>query len=202
MQHRWPRKAVPPATSGPLKTIQVGGTYYTLLGTAHVSAESANDVRQLIDSGHSMPSPLVCDARHHSMDNRDAMGEQDLFQVFKQGKAGMVAASLALGAFQQRIEQSVFSRGLRCVQPLKSAVRATCRYCGRPRCRHHFETHLSQRALVAALLAVFRADWQRAFSPGCSKEDIEKLKEGDMLRPPSASLPLIRSALHALNSRA
>ena len=69
-----------PATSGPLKTIQVGGTYYTLLGTAHVSAESANDVRQLIDSGHFDAVAIeLCDARHHSMDNPDAMGEQDLF---------------------------------------------------------------------------------------------------------------------------
>ncbi|MEC7296149.1 MAG: TraB domain-containing protein, partial [Pseudomonadota bacterium] len=102
-----------PATSGPLKTIQVGGTYYTLLGTAHVSAESANDVRQLIDSGHFDAVAIeLCDARHHSMDNPDAMGEQDLFQVFKQGKAGMVAASLALGAFQQRIaEQSGIQPG-------------------------------------------------------------------------------------------
>ncbi|WP_438876438.1 TraB/GumN family protein, partial [Bacillus cereus group sp. Bce039] len=90
-----------PSTSGPLKTVTVGNTCYTLLGTAHVSAESADDVRQLIDSGHFDAVAIeLCDARHHSMDNPDAMAEQDLFQVFKQGKAGMVAASLALGAFQ------------------------------------------------------------------------------------------------------
>ena len=40
-----------PTTSGPLKTFTVGETHYTLLGTAHVSAESAEDVRKLIDSG-------------------------------------------------------------------------------------------------------------------------------------------------------
>lgn len=46
------------------------------------------------------------------------MGEQDLFQVFKEGKAGMVAASLALGAFQQRIaDQSGIQPGLKCVPP-------------------------------------------------------------------------------------
>lgn len=93
-----------PATSGPIHVITVGDTRYTLLGTAHVSEESANDVRQLIDTDRFDAVAIeLCDARHHSMANPDAMGEQDLFQVFKQGKAGMVAASLALGAFQQRI---------------------------------------------------------------------------------------------------
>ncbi|BBI59566.1 hypothetical protein HSBAA_08720 [Vreelandella sulfidaeris] len=108
-----------PTTSGPLKTFTVGETHYTLLGTAHVSAESAEDVRKLIDSGvFDAVAIELCDARHHSMSNPDAMGEQDLFQVFKEGKAGMVAASLALGAFQQRIaDQSGIQPGLKCVPP-------------------------------------------------------------------------------------
>ena len=80
-----------PATSGPLKTFTVGETRYTLLGTAHVSAESADDVRALLDSGAFDAVAIeLCDARHHSMSNPDAMGEQDLFQVFREGKAGMV----------------------------------------------------------------------------------------------------------------
>ena len=167
-----------PATSGPLKTIQVGGTYYTLLGTAHVSAESANDVRQLIDSGHFDAVAIeLCDARHHSMDNPDAMGEQDLFQVF------MVAASLALGAFQQRIaEQSGIQPG--------AEMRAAIEECR----TRNLPLLLVDRDVGITLKRIYRnVPWWQRFSlfsgligsvlsrQDVSKEDIEKLKEGDML---------------------
>ncbi|MGY4877017.1 TraB/GumN family protein [Vreelandella aquamarina] len=179
-------KALPvlPATSGPLKTIQVGNTRYTLLGTAHVSAESAQDVRQLIDTGTFDAVAIeLCDARHHNMANPDAMGEQDLFQVFKQGKAGMVAASLALGAFQQRIaEQSGIEPGAE----MRAAVEEAQ--------RHKLPLLLVDRDVGITLKRIYRnVPWWQRFSlfsgllgsvlsrQDISQEDIEKLKEGDML---------------------
>ena len=173
-----------PTTSGPLTTVQVGTTHYTLLGTAHVSAESADDVRQLIDSGQFDAVAIeLCGARHQSMDNPDAMGEQDLFQVFKQGKAGMVAASLALGAFQQRIaEQSGIQPGAE----MRAAVEE-CRSRDLP-------LLLVDRDVGITLKRIYRnVPWWQRFSlfsgligsvlsrQDVSKEDIEKLKEGDML---------------------
>ncbi|HSH57227.1 MAG TPA: conjugal transfer protein TraB, partial [Halomonas sp.] len=51
-------------TSGPQRVLQVGGTRYTLLGTAHVSAESAEDVRRLIRSGEFDAVAIeLCDSR-------------------------------------------------------------------------------------------------------------------------------------------
>jgi pheromone shutdown-related protein TraB len=173
-----------PSTSGPLKTITVGGTRYTLLGTAHVSAESADDVRQLINNGTFDAVAIeLCDARHHSIDNPDAMGEQDLFQVFKQGKAGMVAASLALGAFQQRIaEQSGIQPG--------AEMRAAIEECR----TRKLPLLLVDRDVGITLKRIYRnVPWWQRFSlfsgllgsvmsrQDVSKEDIEKLKEGDML---------------------
>ncbi|OAZ90681.1 TraB/GumN family protein [Halomonas sp. G11] len=173
-----------PATSGPIKVITVGDTRYTLLGTAHVSEESANDVRQLIDTGRFDAVAIeLCDARHHSMANPDAMGEQDLFQVFKQGKAGMVAASLALGAFQQRIaDQSGIQPGAE----MRAAVEA-CK-------AKQLPLLLVDRDVGITLRRIYRnVPWWQRFSlftgligsvlsrEDVSKEDIEKLKEGDML---------------------
>ena len=173
-----------PATSGPLKTFTVGETRYTLLGTAHVSEESANDVRRLIDSGAFDAVAIeLCDARHHSMSNPEAMGEQDLFQVFKEGKAGMVAASLALGAFQQRIaEQSGIQPG--------AEMRAAVEECH----TRKLPLLLVDRDVGVTLKRIYRnVPWWQRFSlfsgligsvlsrQDVSKEDIEKLKEGDML---------------------
>ncbi|MFG6668513.1 TraB/GumN family protein [Halomonas sp. HNIBRBA4712] len=173
-----------PATSGPLKAIQVGETRYTLLGTAHVSAESADDVTRLLDSGAFDAVAIeLCDARHQSMTNPDAMGEQDLFQVFKQGKAGMVAASLALGAFQQRIaEQSGIQPGAE----MRAAVTASQ--------THRLPLLMIDRDVGVTLKRIYRnVPWWQRMSlftgligsvmsrQDVSKEEIEKLKEGDML---------------------
>lgn len=173
-----------PATSGPLKTLAVGNTRYTLLGTAHVSAESADDVTKLIDTGAFDAVAIeLCDARHHNMANPEAMGEQDLFQVFKQGKAGMVAASLALGAFQQRIaEQSGIEPGAE----MRAAVEQAQ--------RRKLPLLLIDRDVGITLKRIYRnVPWWQRFSlfsgllgsvlsrQDVSHEDIEKLKEGDML---------------------
>ncbi|MFO7909362.1 MAG: TraB/GumN family protein [Halomonas sp.] len=173
-----------PATSGPLKTLTVDNTRYTLLGTAHVSAESAEDVTRLINTGVFDAIAIeLCDARHHNMANPDAMGEQDLFQVFRQGKAGMVAASLALGAFQQRIaEQSGIEPGAE----MRAAVEQAQ---GR-----QLPLLLIDRDVGITLKRIYRnVPWWQRFSlfsgllgsvlsrQDVSHEDIEKLKEGDML---------------------
>lgn len=173
-----------PATSGPLKTLTIGDTRYTLLGTAHVSAESADDVRKLIATGEFDAVAIeLCDARHHSMANPDAMGEQDLFQVFKQGKAGMVAASLALGAFQQRIaEQSGIQPGAEMRAAVDEAKRLD------------LPLVLIDRDVGITLKRIYRnVPWWQRFSlfsgllgsvlsrQDVAQEDIEKLKEGDIL---------------------
>ena len=89
--------AEPQATGqGPRRVIVRGDTRYTLLGTAHVSAESANEVRELIRSGEFDAVAIeLCASRHQSLVEPDALANQDLFQIFRQGKAGMVAASLS-----------------------------------------------------------------------------------------------------------
>ncbi|MGP9566548.1 TraB/GumN family protein [Halomonas sp. AOP25-F1-15] len=189
-----------PTTSGPLKTIAIGDTRYTLLGTAHVSAESADDVRKLLDSGAFDAVAIeLCDARHHSMSNPDAMGEQDLFQVFKEGKAGMVAASLALGAFQQRIaDQSGIQPGAE----MRAAVEEASRL--------QLPLLLVDRDVGLTLKRIYRnVPWWQRFSlfsgligsvlsrQDVSKEDIEKLKEGDMLEATFNEFAAESEALYA-----
>ncbi|MDI5892401.1 TraB/GumN family protein [Halomonas rhizosphaerae] len=171
-------------TSGPRRVLQVGETRYTLLGTAHVSAESAADVRALIRSGEFDAVAIeLCDSRHHSLTNPDALGEQDLFQIFRQGKAGMVAASLALGAFQQRVaEQSGIEPGAE----MRAALEES-RDAGLP-------LLLIDRDVGITLKRIYHnVPWWQRFSlfsgllgsvlsrQQVSAEEIERLKEGDVL---------------------
>ncbi|GAB2729825.1 TraB/GumN family protein [Halomonas garicola] len=173
-----------PATSGPLHTVTVGNTHYTLLGTAHVSRESADDVEALLATGAFDAVAIeLCAARHQSLTQPDAMGEQDLFQVFKQGKAGMVAASLALGAFQQRIaDQSGIQPGAEMRAAVEQAERTRLplllidRDVGTTLKRVYHSVPWWQRfGLLSGLLGSVLSRQK------ISGEEIEKLKESDVL---------------------
>ncbi|MBE0487583.1 MAG: TraB/GumN family protein [Halomonas sp.] len=174
----------PAGVTGPRRVIQVGETRYTLLGTAHVSAESALDVRALIRSGEFDAVAIeLCDSRHHSLANPDALHNQDLFEIFRQGKAGMVAASLALGAFQQRVaEQSGIEPGAEMRAALEESREA-----GLP-------LLLIDRDVGVTLKRIYHnVPWWQRFSlfsgllgsvlsrQDVSAAEIERLKEGDVL---------------------
>ncbi len=93
-------------TGGPREELHKHDTHYTLLGTAHVSKASASEVSELIRSGEFDAVAIeLCPGRLRSMQDPEALAKMDLFQVIREGKAGMVAASLALGAFQQRVAE-------------------------------------------------------------------------------------------------
>src|SRR4029079_4870505 len=47
----------------------------------------------------------LCESRFRSLRNPEAFRELDLFQIIRQGKAGMVAANLALSAYQRRLAE-------------------------------------------------------------------------------------------------
>jgi len=172
------------SSNGPRKILQKYNTEYTLLGTAHVSKASANEVSQLISSGEFDAVAIeLCPARFASLKDPDALAKLDLFQVIKQGKAGMVAANLALGSFQQRVaEESGIAPG----EEMKVAIEEAT--------KRNLPLLVIDRDVGITLKRVYRSVpwWQRAglitglvgslFSrEKVSPEEIEKLKQGDML---------------------
>lgn len=170
--------------SGPREILHKYDTEYTLLGTAHVSKASADEVCQLISSGEfDAVAVELCPARFASLKDPDALAKLDLFEVIKQGKAGMVAANLALGSFQQRVaEESGIAPG----EEMKVALEEADKY--------NLPLLIIDRDVGITLKRVYRSVpwWQRAglimglvgslFSrEKVSAEEIEKLKQGDML---------------------
>ena len=92
------------ATSGPLAKHRCGETTYWLLGTAHVSRASAQDVQHLLRNHHfDAVAVELCNSRYQALQNPESWRKLDMFEVFRKGKAGMMAASLMLGAYQRRI---------------------------------------------------------------------------------------------------
>lgn len=168
----------------PLKIVKVNNCCITLLGTAHVSKASADKVQELIATGkYDAVAVELCPSRHRVIVNPDAMAKMDLFQVIKNGQASMVAASLALGAFQQRMaEQFNIEPGAEMRVAIKDAQAAK------------LPVLLIDREIGTTLKRIYHnVPWWKRFTlfaglieSVISKEkfsaaEIEKLKEGDVL---------------------
>ena len=97
--------ALLPALQGqPIERVLRDGFEYVVLGTAHVSLSSVEAVDALLAHEHfDAVAVELCDSRAQSMRDPEAFKQMDLFKVIRQGKAGMVAASLVLSTFQKRL---------------------------------------------------------------------------------------------------
>lgn len=172
------------ATPQPIVSLTFGPDHLTLLGTAHVSRASADKVRELLATGdYDTVAVELCPSRYHALINPDALARMDLFRMLREGKTAMVAASLALGAYQQRMAEQF---GIQPGEEMRAAVT-------------HAEAHglgvlLIDRDVGITLRRIYRNVpwWRRAYllsgllasvlsREQVSEEEIERLKDGDML---------------------
>lgn len=90
----------------PRREVRIGDSRITLLGTAHVSRASAEMVKQLLDSGdYDAVAVELCPSRYNALINPDDLAKMDLLKVVRERRVVMVMASLALGAYQQRLAE-------------------------------------------------------------------------------------------------
>ncbi|TNJ34601.1 TraB/GumN family protein [Arenimonas terrae] len=88
--------------------VERDGVRYTLLGTAHVSRASVEAVEAAVATGRYDTIAVELDAqRHRAMTDPDALSKLDLFQILREGKTGLVAANLALAAYQRRLAEQL-----------------------------------------------------------------------------------------------
>jgi pheromone shutdown-related protein TraB len=168
----------------PMAEVMIGNSRITLLGTAHVSKTSAEKVRELLETGeYDAVAVELCPSRHNAIVDPDALSRMDLFQVIREGKASMVAASLALGAFQQRAAEQLgiepgaeMRQAIDCAKQAKIPVLLVDREVGVTLKRIYRNVPWWRRMnLISGLLASVVANQK------VSEEEIERLKEGDIL---------------------
>lgn len=175
---------ISPPEGGPRQYVLVGEREFVLLGTAHVSRASAEEVRAEIETGHYDEVAIeLCDARHRALTHSDEMAQMDLFAVIRKGQAGMVAASLVLGAYQQRLAEQF---GIEPGAEMRAAITTSE--------ARNIPLSLIDRNIGVTLKRVYRNIpwWRRATllaglaaglvsSDEITEEEIEQLKQGDML---------------------
>jgi len=84
--------------------LEVAGKRIYLVGTAHVSTSSVEDVRTTIDRVR--PDSVcveLCQPRYESLTNPQAWRKLDVLSVLREGKAHLLLGSLIMTAFQRRI---------------------------------------------------------------------------------------------------
>lgn len=90
------------------KILELDGRTITLIGTAHVSQESVEEVKNEITNNPPECAAIELDEkRYESMTNPDKWRELDIIKVLKRGEALLVFANLILSSFQKRMGQNV-----------------------------------------------------------------------------------------------
>ena len=168
----------------PVRIVERDGVRYTLLGTAHVSQASVLAVEQAINSGQYDAVAVELDPqRLQALTNPDALAQLDLVEVIRKGRVSLFAANLALAAYQRRLAEQL---GIEPGAELKRAVVLAN--------EHQLPVHLIDREVG---LTFRRASQRLGFfgklklisglgaglfaSDEVGEEEIEKLKQGDML---------------------
>jgi pheromone shutdown-related protein TraB len=99
--------------------INSGGKVITLIGTAHISKESINEVRTAIEKEQ---PDVVCveldQGRYDSMNN-NAWEKLDVAKIFKEGKGFLLMANLVLAGFQRRLGNEL---GIKPGEEMKAAL--------------------------------------------------------------------------------
>jgi len=91
-----------------MPAIRIANTDCVLLGTAHISKQSVAQVKAEIASGdYDAVAIELCESRYNKIRNPERFANTDLWQVIRQGKSGMMLASLALSAYQKRLAEGV-----------------------------------------------------------------------------------------------
>lgn len=183
----------------PIERVTRDGVEYVVLGTAHVSRVSMEAVEALLEhEPFDAVAVELCESRAQGMRDPDAFKRMDLFQVIRDGKAGMVAASLVLSTFQKRLaEQSGIQPGAEMKAAMDGAE------------QRQLPLWLVDREVGTTLKRAWRSVgfWQRFGLLGgliasvferenVDAGEIEKLKQGDILESAFGEFASGSSALY------
>ena len=182
--------------------LEYGGREILLVGTAHVSRESAQLVKEIIEAEH--PETVcveLCQSRYQSIRQKERWQETDIVKVIREKKSFLLLSNLMLASFQKRIAKKFdIHPGAEMLQAIESADAIGS------------EIHLADRDIRTTLSRTWRAlgfygktklIFQLVLSLGqvedIEEEDIEKMKEQDVLETLLAevgkSLPVLKTIL-------
>lgn len=164
--------------------IHLDGKEIILIGTAHVSKQSAEEVKHVIEAER---PDSVCveldEPRYQSIVDADRWKRMDIFKVIKEKKATFLLMNLLISSFQKRLaKQFGIKPGQEMIQGIESAkeIGATLVLADRniqttfARIWHQIGFWGKIKLLVIIFMSIFEDE-------NITEEELEKMKSQDML---------------------
>ncbi|PCI27989.1 MAG: conjugal transfer protein TraB [SAR324 cluster bacterium] len=164
--------------------VTVGDKRIILIGTAHISQASIDEVEEVIREVR--PDTVcveLCASRYESIKNKDHWKNMDIVKVIKEGKAPLLMGNLIMSAFQKKMGDQL---GVKPGAEMVAAIKVTEEIGAK--------TVLADREVTTTLKRAWGGLglWEKVKlmgqimgslfeTPDISEEEIEKLKEGDVL---------------------
>src|SRR5690554_694485 len=103
--------------------IEIEGKEIILIGTAHVSKQSAQQVKEVIEAERPDSVCIELDEqRYQSIMDTDKWKKMDIFTVLKEKKATLLLMNLAISSFQKRMAKQLgINPGQEMIQGIESA---------------------------------------------------------------------------------
>ena len=188
--------------SDTLHYLEYGDKKVILVGTAHVSRESAQEVGDtILEEKPDTVCVELCPSRYQSIRQKERWQQTDIVKVIKEKKSFLLLSNLLLASFQKRIAKKFdINPGAEMINAIETAEEVGA------------EIHLADRDIGTTLSRTWRAMglwskvklmFQLILSLGevedIKEEDIEKMKQEDVLESLLAevgkSLPVLKDIL-------
>ncbi|GAB4071953.1 TraB/GumN family protein [Barrientosiimonas marina] len=164
--------------------VHLNNKEYILIGTAHVSKDSAEQVKEVVEAEQPDAICIELDQqRYKSITEGDKWRDMDIFQVIKEKRASLLLVNLAISSFQKRIaSQFGINAGQEMIQGINSADETGAELVLADRdiqiTFSRIWANLGFKGKAMLLMQVFASIFSRET---ISEEDLEELKSKDML---------------------
>jgi len=189
-------------SSKSIHLLKKDGKEILLVGTAHVSKESAREVKELIEQ--EKPDSVcveLCPARYNSINNPNKWKNTDIITIIKQKKALLLLANLILSSFQKRLAQQLgINSGQEMIQAISSAKEMNAHLVLADRDIQVTFTRVWEKlSLWGKMRILFMLIFSMFSKEKISEEEIERLKSEDIftaaLSELSRSFPRLKNTL-------
>ena len=173
-----------------------------LIATAHVSKNSAEQVKKVIEEEKPDSVCVELDQqRYESINDKDKWSDMDIFEVIKQGKALLLLVNLIISSFQNRIAEKLgINAGAEMVQGIKSAKKIDANLVLADRdIQLTFKRVWRGLGIWEKIKLIFQIITMLFIDEEITEEEMEELKSGDslnlMLEEMGKSFPGIKKYL-------
>lgn len=171
-------------SSSNVHELDVDGKKVILVGTAHVSKHSVDEVQEVIEREE--PDTVcveLCESRYNAIFDKDRWANTDIVKIIKEGKALLFLVNLILSSYQKKMSKQLgVQPGQEMMQGIESAEKVDAELVLADRdIETTFRRILASISLWDKAKLMVQMIFNILSDEEVSEEDLDKIKSGDML---------------------